>query len=260
LFALFMQKIGVRGVLFDNVTFDEAAAAVCDYLDRPAAERGSLAVYTPGSELVQMCVENPELLPLINSAGLVIPDGAGVVMASRILGTPLKQKVAGIDLAYNAVEHMGAAGKRLFLLGARPGVAQLAGERMAARYPGLVICGARDGYFEKSGPKSDAVVAEINAASPDAVFVCFNQPAQERWIRDNLPALPPALYMALGGVIDNMAGTGNKRAPKVFIKLNLEWFYRLMKEPRRIKRMMKLPKFIFGTVWARLFGEKTPHA
>ena len=112
-----------------------------------------------------------------------------------------------------------------------------------------------DGYFKKEGEENDAVIAAINEAAPNILFVCLGVPAQEKWIdanRDRLPTVRAAL--GLGGSLDSYAGT-MKRAPKIFIKLNLEWFYRLCCQPSRIGRMMKLPKFVFGTLLYRLTGK-----
>ena len=112
-----------------------------------------------------------------------------------------------------------------------------------------------DGYFKKEGEENDAVIAAINEAAPNVLFVCLGVPAQEKWIdanRDRLPTVRAAL--GLGGSLDSYAGT-MKRAPKLFIRLNLEWFYRLCCQPSRIGRMMKLPKFVFGTLLYRLTGK-----
>ena len=129
---------------------------------------------------------------------------------------------------------------RLYLLGAKPGVAEKAGANLCAKYPGLVLAGTHDGYF--SDPQE--VVDSINAAGgADVVFVCLGAPKQEKFIADNMDDIHSTLFCGLGGSLDVFAGVA-KRAPDIFIKLGLEWFYRLLKQPSRIGRMMKLPKFL----------------
>lgn len=249
-----MQIINIRGVNFCNVTLDEAAAWVADTLAAPAdAPR---VVFTPNSEIVQLCIEQPEHYALINSADLIIPDGIGVIKASRILGTPLKEKVAGIELGERTLAIAAEHGYSVYFLGAKPGVADEAAARMKAKYPALTVAGTQDGYFKKEGEENGAVLAAIRAAAPDVLYVCLGVPAQEKWIDANRAALAGVkLCLALGGSLDVWAGNV-KRAPKIFIKLGLEWFYRLCKEPRRIGRMMKLPKFLFGTYAEKFRGEK----
>ena len=240
-----MEIINIRGVNFCNVTLDEAADWVSAVLaDSPELPR---TVYTPNSEIVQLCIEQNEYYDLINSADLIIPDGIGVIKASRILGTPLKEKVAGIELGERTLAIAADKGYSVYFLGAKPGVAEQAATKMKEKYPALTVAGIRDGYFKKEGEENEAVLAEIRAAAPDVLYVCLGVPAQEKWIAANRAALSPVkLCLALGGSLDVWAGNV-KRAPKIFIKLGLEWFYRLCCEPRRIGRMMKLPKFLFGT-------------
>ncbi len=244
------EKINIRGVPIDNVTLDEALAVVKTFLD----EGGPHAVYTPNAEIIQACIEQPVLREVVSGAELIIPDGAGVVLASRILGTPLKGKAPGIDLGERLVALSAESGCRIFFLGGKPQVAELAREKLLKKYPGAQIVGTHDGYFQKDGPENDEVIRLVNEATPDILFVCFGVPAQENWIASYRSRMPSVkVFAGLGGSLDGYAGVV-KRAPSFFIKCNLEWFYRLIKEPRRIGRMMKLPKFICGTVICRLTG------
>lgn len=238
------RRIDVRGVGFDNVTLAEAAARL--RTDAAAGKCGT-TVFTPNSEIVQMCIEDEALRQTVNSASLVIPDGIGVVKAARILGTPLKGKVAGVELGREVLAFAAQDGLPVFFLGGKPGVAEAAAEKMREAHPGLNVCGARDGYFQKEGPENDAAVAQVNESGAKVLFVCLGAPTQEKWIAANRGRLPGVqILLGLGGSLDVYAGTV-KRAPKIFIKLGLEWFYRLLKEPWRIGRMMRLPQFYFGT-------------
>ena len=175
----------------------------------------------------------------VNGADLVLADGIGVVKGARMLGTPLKTKVPGIEFAAGLMEEMAAKGMSLYLLGAKPGVAETAGKRLAEKYPGLTIAGTHDGYFQDDGP----VIEAIRNSGADAVFVCLGAPKQELWMARNGSATNARLLCGLGGSLDVFAGTV-KRAPRFWSDHGLEWFYRLCKEPRRIGRMMKLPLFL----------------
>lgn len=241
------EKITVRGVHFDHVTLDEATEIVAGF----AAGQDAKVVHTPNSEIVQLCIEQPENYDLINSADLIIPDGVGVVLAAKLLGTPLtKGKVAGVELAERTLERAAQTGAGVYFLGGKPGVAEQAAQNMTAKYPGLTVVGCHDGYFEKVGEQSDAVVDAINASGARILFVCLGVPVQEQWMARNRDRLTVGVMAGLGGSLDVFAGTA-KRAPKIFIKLGLEWFYRLLREPKRIGRMMKLPKFLFGTIFSK---------
>lgn len=244
------KKIGVRGVEFAAVTPDEAAAICTRMLDGDRAH----TVFTPNAEIVQLCVEEPNYYALYNGGDLVVADGAGVVKAAKILGTPLPGKVAGVELGERMLEVCARRGDGVYFLGAKPGVAEEAARRMTEKYPGLRVVGTRDGYFEKSGAESDAAVAAVNASGAKLLFVCLGVPVQERWTAENRDSFTSVrVCMCLGGSLDVYAGAV-QRAPKFFVDHSLEWFYRLWKEPRRLGRMMKLPKFLIGTYLAKFRG------
>lgn len=248
------EKINIRGVLIDNVNLAEATEICAEFIRGDQVR----AVFTPNSEIIQSCVEDAAMTELINSADLVIPDGIGVIYASRILKHPLKAKTAGYELGLEIVKLSSETGCKLYFLGGgkgkdgAPDIAELAKEKLLEKYPSAQIVGTHHGYFKKEGEESDAVIAEINALQPDVLYVCLGVPVQEKWIAANRDKFTTVkLCLALGGSLDGYSGNV-KRAPKIFIKLGLEWFYRLIKEPRRIGRMMKLPKFLFGTIFYRI--------
>ena len=240
----------MRGVFFDNVTLDEAAQLL-----RAAARenRSGVSVFTPNSEIVQLCIEDASLRDRINDGGLIVPDGIGVIKAARILGTPLKGKVAGVDLGRRVMAFAAEEGFPVALVGGKPGVAEDAAAAMQAEYPDLNVCLTADGYFKKEGEENEAVLSRIRESGARIVFICFGAPAQEKWIAANRDKLPGVnLLLGLGGSLDVYSGRV-KRAPDVFVRLGLEWLYRLLKEPKRIGRMMNLPKFYFGTWKYKLF-------
>ena len=229
------MRIDVLGVGFDNLTMTEAVEAGMALLAKP----GTYYVVTPNPEIVEVCRENPEAREAVNGADLVLPDGIGIVKGAAMLGTPLKEKTPGVEFASHLMDRLAGEGKSLYLLGAKPGVAELAAERLQAAHPGLRIAGTHDGYFQEDAP----VAAAIRAAGADVVFVCLGAPKQELWMARNGSATGARLLCGLGGSLDVFAGVV-QRAPKFWSDHGLEWFYRLCKEPRRIGRMMKLPLFL----------------
>lgn len=239
------MKIDVMGVRFDNVTMDEALERAKTML----ASEGADYVVTPNSEIVYEAMADDELKNLLNGASLVLPDGAGVVLGAKILGTPLKEKVAGVDFADQLLELLAQIGGSVYLLGSKPGVAELAAEKMVQKHPGLTIAGLADGYFKDEGP----VIEKINAAHPDVLFVCLGAPKQERFMAAHRQALNVRLMAGLGGSLDSFAGTV-KRAPQWMINCSLEWLYRLIKEPWRFRRMLRLPKFVWKVILKRISG------
>lgn len=236
------MRTEILGVGFDDLTLAEAVAAGRALLDG----QGCHYVVTPNPELVNTARADPAFREALNGADLVLPDGIGVVYAAKILGRPLKGRCPGIDFAAGLMAEMAREGRRLYLLGAKPGVAQAAARNLEAKYPGLNICGVHDGYFQDDGP----VVEDIRSAAADAVFVCLSAPKQEFWMVKNGPATGAKLLAGLGGSLDVFAGV-TERAPEAWQKLGLEWLYRLTREPRRIGRMAKLPLFLVSALAAR---------
>lgn len=240
------MKINVLGVQYDNVTMEEAVARGREIL------LGSEACYcvTPNAEMAYEALHDKSFRDVLNQAALVLPDGAGVVLGAKILKTPLKQKVAGIEFAQNMLPVYEELGSRLYLLGSKPGIAELAAKKMMEKHPKLCICGVSDGYFKEDRE----VIEKIKAAKADVVYVCLGAPKQELFMNRHKDELGVKLMAGLGGTLDGIAGTV-KRAPRWMIKLQLEWLYRLVKEPKRIGRMMRLPKFVLAAVRAKRKGE-----
>ena len=235
------------GVGFDNLTKSEFTAKAEQMLQ--TGERGY--VVTPNAEIVYEAMHDDGFRALLNEASMVLPDGAGVVLGAKILGTPIREKVAGIEFGEEVCRVLAKNGGRLYLLGGKPGIAKAAGEKLCEKYPGLQICGIADGYFMDAG----GVIAKINEAKPDVLFVCLGAPKQEKFIKEHFEKLDVTLMLGLGGSLDGYAGVA-QRAPKWMIDLSLEWLYRLMKEPRRLGRMMRLPKFVLACGGEKLRRKK----
>lgn len=235
------------GVSFDDVTLPQAIAAGEELAKGP----GCAYVVTPNPEIVNMARQDPAYGAILNGAGLVLPDGIGVVYSAKILGTPLKERVPGIEFAEAMLSALNDMGGRLYLLGAKPGVAEEAGRRICARYPALVLCGTHDGYFKDE----QAILPEIAAAKPDLLFVCLGAPKQEKWMARWGQHTGAKLAIGLGGCLDVFAGNV-QRAPERWQKLGLEWAYRLKKEPKRIGRMAKLPLVLVKAAGQRVHPGK----
>ena len=235
-------KRNILGLEFDNLTMEEALEQGEALLESSHAA----VVVTPNAEIAYDACKDAEFCALLNRADLMLPDGAGVVLAAKLRKTPLKSKVAGIDFAKNMLQTFARKGTKLYLLGSKPGVGEQAAVKMKEMAPGLEICGIADGYFKDE----EEVVRKINDAGAEALFVCLGAPKQEKFMFAHQDEMKTVRLMAgLGGSLDGFAGNV-KRAPKWMIKLNLEWLYRLIKEPKRIGRMMRLPKYVMLAVFS----------
>ena len=226
------MKQEILGVNFDNLTREEAARAGARLLEEDRFHY----VVTPNPEFLLAAEKDPDFRRVLNSADLALPDGIGVVYSAKIMGRPLKARVPGIEFAEDMLACLDERGGRLFLLGARPGVAEKAGENILARYPNITLCGTQDGYFRDE----ETVLLKVAAARPDLLFVCLGAPKQEKWMARWGKHTGARLAIGLGGALDVFAGKV-ERAPESWQKLGLEWAYRLKKEPQRAGRMAKLP-------------------
>lgn len=228
-------------IAFDDVTLQEAVAFAMDHV----RTRQRCRVVTPNAEFAMEAKKNPRFLKILNGSQLVLADGISVIYASKILGTPLRGRVTGVGFAQALCQALAEQGGSLYLLGAKPGVAEQAADKLKAAHPGLKIAGTHDGYFKDEAP----VVEAINAARPDAMLVCLGAPKQEYFMEDHGARLEVPVMAGLGGSMDVLAGNV-RRAPEFFQKVGLEWLYRLVKEPKRIRRMAKLPLYLWDAmVW-----------
>ena len=229
------MRVDVLGVGFDNVTMAEAVARGEELL----GAEGCHYVVTPNPEIVEACRADAEAMAAVNGADLVLPDGIGVVYGAKMLKTPLKERVPGIEFGTAMLEYCAKSGKPVFFLGAKPGVAEQAAENLKKRFDGLSVVGTKDGYF-----KDDAeAAAAIRASGAEMALICLGAPKQEKFMAQYGGATGAKLLLGLGGSLDVFAGVA-QRAPEFYVNHNLEWFYRLIKNPSRIGRMMKLPLFL----------------
>ena len=231
------EKIEILGIKIDNVNMDEAADMLEEYLSVDTCS----TVFTPNSEILVEAVKDREFEGILNKGDLVIPDGIGVVIASKFYGTPFKERVAGFDLMIRLMEIANLRGSSIYLLGGKEGVAEEAAIKLTERYSGLKIAGTGNGYFGTDS--EEKIIQDINSCNADILLAALGAPKQEKFIYKHREELKVKIAMGIGGSLDILAGR-SKRAPVFYQKAGLEWFYRLIKEPKRIIRMMRLPKFI----------------
>ena len=229
-----METVNILGVHVNKYTMQEAVRKASSLME---TEELSM-IFTPNSEIILYASNNPEFAEVLNKGDMVIPDGIGVVYGAKIMKNPIKERVAGYDLVCNLLPVMAEKGQSVYLLGAKPGVAEKAAETLLEKHPGLVIAGTHDGYFKDD----DEVIADINKCAPDFLMVCLGFPKQENWIYNNREKLNAKLAIGAGGCLDVFAGTV-QRAPDFYCEHGIEWLYRLVKQPTRFVRMLSLPKF-----------------
>lgn len=237
------MRTEILNVGFDTYTMGEAVNRFLSFLEEDNKHANILI--TPNPEIVMEANKDKEFFEIIKNAELVIPDGIGVVYASKFNKVKLRERVAGYDLIQNVFYHIKEKNYSVYFLGGAPKVAELAKKKMEEKYKGLKIVGVHDGYFDSS--EEEKIIKEINELSPDILLVGLGFPKQEKWAENHRDILNVKAMACIGGSFDAMAGTF-KRAPDIFIKLGLEWFYRLIKQPSRITRMYKLPIFMLVVI------------
>ncbi len=239
-----MKRVSILGVEIDNLDLGEAVQRINGYIERGEPSM----VVTANPEIVMLARADREFRDILKNAKLVTADGIGLVIAARILGTPLKQRVTGIDLVTALFKNAENKSYRFYFLGARPGVAEKAADNIRNRYPGVTVAGIHHGYF-----KDDLqVVADISEKKPDILLVALGMGKQEKWISEHAAEIGIPVSIGIGGSFDIFAGE-IKRAPEWMQKAGLEWLYRLVKQPSRFFRMLQLPRFLLAVIISRLF-------
>lgn len=233
------DKISIFGVMFIR-QYSEITQMLLK------AERTSYT-FTPNSEILYMAYKDKNFKNILNSADFLLPDGSGIYLASKIIGTPFVSRTAGIDFGWDILRQSAKSKLKVYLLGGKEGVADLAAKKLTSEIEGLVICGTHHGYFNKckNSEENREIVKEIKKSEADVVFVCFGAPDQEKWIYENAASLSEVrLFAGLGGSLDVWSGN-LKRAPKYIQKAGLEWLWRAISEPKRFKRIPRLFKFLY---------------
>jgi N-acetylglucosaminyldiphosphoundecaprenol N-acetyl-beta-D-mannosaminyltransferase len=236
------MKETILGVDVSTDNYDSLTSKLLKKIDN--REKAFIVAINP--EKIIKAQDDPALMKLLNSADFQIPDGIGVILASKFKGGQIRERVTGIDMMLKLCETAAKHQKKIFLYGGKPGRADEAKVKLEEMYPGIQISGTLHGY-EKD---QEVVRQTINQSQADIIFVAMGSPAQENWIIANKEALHPSVYQGVGGSFDVISGK-IERAPESFQKLGLEWLYRLMKEPWRIKRQAVLPLFLIRAITSK---------
>lgn len=245
-----IKRLEILGVPVDMVDMARAVGK----LEELMSSEGCSLIVTPNSEIIVNAGKDPELMEIIRSADLVIPDGIGLVYASRLLGSPLNERVTGIDFLNWALDLLEREEKSIYLLGSRPesdgslSVAEIAALKMKEAFPGIKIAGTHHGYFSQE--EEQRIVDDINNSGADFLCVALGSPKQEKFMARHREVLGVKAAIGVGGSLDVWAGTV-KRAPEFFRNHGLEWLYRLVQQPSRYKRMVALPKFMIKVLLSK---------
>ena len=231
------MKIKVLGVSFDAVNKKEASAQISSAIQNK--NKIPFTAVTPNPIMVMNSQNNEALFSALSSADLSLADGVGIISAAKRMGKPLPERVTGIDTVYSVLQNLAEVAGSVYLFGAKPGVAEKAAERLTADLTGLRVVGTHHGYFEDDAE----IIKDISEKAPDLLIVCLGSPRQEIWVHQNKEKLSGVgAVMCLGGVLDVWSGN-IKRAPSFFIKMHLEWLWRMLLEPKRMKELPKMLKF-----------------
>ena len=239
------DRIEILGVAVDAISYDGWMSKIGKWV---RSGDGARHVCTVNPEFIMIARQDPIFRVILNRADLCVPDGVGLLWASRYLGAPLRQRVTGSDGVPLIARHAAREGWKLFLLGAAEGIAERAAGALQDQHPRLIVAGVYGG--SPAAAEEDEIVAMINASDADILLVAYGAPEQDKWIARNLPRLDAAMAMGVGGSLDFIAGVV-PRAPKWMRDLGLEWLYRLLRQPWRLRRMLRLPRFVFAVLQQR---------
>jgi N-acetylglucosaminyldiphosphoundecaprenol N-acetyl-beta-D-mannosaminyltransferase len=238
------ERVQILDVPVDCVSMDDALALVEGYIKAGTPH----LIVTADASGVVAAQKEPAFMEILRGADLVTPDSAGILWASRRAGKGIRARVSGVDLVDRICAMSADRGYRIYLLGAAPGVAEIAAEKLRLRHPGCNIVGTRHGYFP---PESDEVVGhEVAAAKPDVLFVAMGIPRQEQFIRATQDIIQAPVAMGVGGSLDVFSGR-TKRAPVFMQRLQLEWLWRVLLNPKKFSKVMCLPQFVWLVLKSR---------
>lgn len=234
------RRVSILGITFENTTLDRMTETIKQRLNR----NEKTFIVTANPEIVMYANQHVEYMNTLKNADYIVPDGIGIIIGSKFLKQPLQERVAGFDLMHNLLHVANEEALRVFLLGAKEDVISKTVHNITKTFPNLHVCGYHHGYFDLHDKSIQTMVKQAN---PDLIFVALGYPKQEMWINEALPMFEKGVFMGVGGSFDVWAGEV-KRAPELWRKLNLEWLYRLIKQPSRWKRMLFLPLFLIKII------------
>jgi len=243
-----MNKISILGVKVNNLKFKEVEKII----ENTLKYKDKKTIFTPNTEIIMMCQKDLELRKIINSGDLVTPDGIGLIYASKLYRAGLDERVTGFDLSMKLLELSKDKDYKVYFLGGKPGIAKRAKLNLEDEVYDNII-GYHHGYFfndTKYEKIEENIINKINELETNILFVGFGSPKQEKWISKNINKIKANIIIGNGGTIDVLAGKVN-RAPGIYQKLGLEWLYRLIQDPKRIKRQISIPKFLIKIIFTK---------
>jgi len=249
-YLLFLNmKTKILDINFDVINLHDAATQIIKFLNSNQKK----FIITANPEIIMHAQRDKNFKKILSHADLILPDGIGIVFASKLNKIKLSSRVTGYDLVQELFLRVNKNYK-FFFLGSTHKNINLAKTNMQLKYKNLNITGTHDGYFDKTDKLiNKKIIQQINFSKPDILLVGFGSPAQELWIYKNKNKINAKIFIGIGGSFDVMSGM-IKRAPNIFIKLNLEWLYRLIKQPSRLIRILVLPKFIIKILYAKIIS------
>lgn len=243
-----MKYVEIMGIPFINTDQKSFITRLTSHIEK----KEKAFVITANPEIVMKAQEDYEFKAITQRATYITADGIGVVKAAQLLNHPLPERVTGYDTMMGLLKEANENSYKIFLLGAQKETLEKACENINKEYPNVEIVGKQDGYFNW---EENDIAERIQAASPDLIFVALGVPRQEKWISKNIDSFNSGVFMGVGGSFDVIAGTV-ERAPEIWQKMNVEWLYRLVKQPSRWKRMLALPKFALIIIGQKVKGSK----
>jgi N-acetylglucosaminyldiphosphoundecaprenol N-acetyl-beta-D-mannosaminyltransferase len=235
--------------IFEYEIFNDSMEELLKYID----DFKKVHVVSGNPEVLLNGLQNNMLLDNLTSENsIIIPDGISTVICSKIVGMPVKEKIAGVELMDRLVKKCEKEGEGIYLLGATKETVDMCNINLRTKYRKLDILGSHDGYFEMDN--CEEILEEIQKVNPKVLFVAMGCPRQEIFISKYMDRLPCSVFMGVGGSFDIIAGN-IKRAPKWMINIGMEWLYRVAKEPFRIKRLSTIPKFITMVIREKYKGK-----
>lgn len=245
--AIVPKRIEILSVPVDCVTMESAVDFADEVIDKDDMAQVRIVAVNP--EKIMKAQEDGTLMAFLKSCQLLLPDGIGVVLAARLLGLSKMVRVPGSEFMPALCERAAKRGFKIFLFGGKPEVNAKVIDALKQTYTGVKIVGNQDGYVGES--EMPELIARINASKAQILFLALGSPKQEIWMDRYLPRTKVKLCQGVGGTFDVIAGNV-RRAPLIFRKLNLEWFYRLAAQPRRIFRQTALPRFAYHVLRRKL--------
>ncbi|WP_088809723.1 MULTISPECIES: WecB/TagA/CpsF family glycosyltransferase [Listeria] len=231
------KNVEILGIPFIHTT----QADFIRQLLQDSLEHKKRFVVTANPEIVMNTRSDADFKQIVLKADYITPDGVGIIMAAKRQGSLLPERVTGFDTMQGVLKEASHHGLKVYFLGAKPEVNEALKEKLKNSFPKLTVAGCRHGYFNLK--ESAEIAQEIKASNADFIFVALGSPAQEKWIMSHFSMFEKGIFMGVGGSFDILSGT-IKRAPKIIIKLRIEWIYRFVTNPSRWRRFFAIPQFM----------------